>query len=89
MPLSLFPAVLMSIRYASAHSKAVRYIQSHSSVYALYNRNRYILAGLLTYLAMQTGAGLWQYTVRGATPAPLLLDNYQYHFCIYLPPKSM
>ncbi|KZV76459.1 hypothetical protein PENSPDRAFT_420522 [Peniophora sp. CONT] len=72
MPLSLFPAILMSIR-----------------VYALYNRNKLILLGLFTYLAMQTGAGLWQYTVRGATPAPLPMDNYEYHFCIYLPPKRI
>ncbi|VDB95493.1 unnamed protein product [Peniophora sp. CBMAI 1063] len=58
-------------------------------IYALYNRNKVILAGLFVYLAMQTAAGLWQYTVPGATPAPLPLDNYEFHFCIYLPPKSI
>jgi len=58
-------------------------------VYALYNRNRLILFGLSTSLVLQTAAGLWQYTVSGATPAPDPLDNYEYHFCIYLPPKRI
>ncbi|VDB85150.1 unnamed protein product [Peniophora sp. CBMAI 1063] len=58
-------------------------------VYALYNRNLYVLAGLTLTLCLQTGAGLWQYTVKGATPAPDPLDNYEYHFCIYLPPKRI
>lgn len=58
-------------------------------VYALYNRNRLILFGLSTSLVFQTVAGLWQYTVSGATPAPDPLNNYEYHFCIYLPPKRI
>ncbi|KAH9962150.1 hypothetical protein BC827DRAFT_230058 [Russula dissimulans] len=58
-------------------------------VYALYNRNRIILYGLSSSLLLQTIAGLWEYTVRGGTPAPLPLDNYEYHFCIYLPPKKI
>ncbi|KAH9994532.1 hypothetical protein BJV74DRAFT_830981 [Russula compacta] len=58
-------------------------------VYALYNRNRIILYSLSTSLLLQTVAGLWQYTVSGAKPAPVPLDNYEYHFCIYLPPKRI
>ncbi|KAH9171098.1 hypothetical protein EDB89DRAFT_1974175, partial [Lactarius sanguifluus] len=58
-------------------------------VYALYNRNRLILYGLSASLVLQTVAGLWQYTVSGGTPAPDPLDNYEYHFCIYLPPKRI
>lgn len=58
-------------------------------VYALYNRNKIILYVLSTSLLLQTVAGLWQYTVRGGKPAPLPLDNYEYHFCIYLPPKRI
>ncbi|KAH9992317.1 hypothetical protein BJV77DRAFT_945366, partial [Russula vinacea] len=58
-------------------------------VYALYNRSQIILYGLSTWLLSQTIAGLWQYTVRGGRPAPLPLDNYEYHFCIYFPPKSI
>ncbi|VDC05107.1 unnamed protein product [Peniophora sp. CBMAI 1063] len=59
-------------------------------VYALYNRNIWILGWLLLYLAAQTGAGLWQYTVRGGTPAPDPLPNdHNFHFCIYLPPKKI
>lgn len=58
-------------------------------VYALYNRNRLILYGLSASLVLQTAAGLWQYTVKNSTPAPDPLDNYEYHFCIYLPPKSI
>lgn len=64
-------------------------LSSSFSIYALYNRNRWILGGLLAYLLAQTGAGLWQYTVHGASPAPLTIDNYEFHFCIYLPPKRM
>lgn len=45
----------------------------------MYNANRFILGFLLVYLAAQTAAGLWQYTFPGATPAPLPLDNYEYH----------
>ncbi|KAI0305352.1 hypothetical protein B0F90DRAFT_1703754 [Multifurca ochricompacta] len=58
-------------------------------VYALYNRNRVILYGLSASLLLQTVAGLWQYTVSGGVPAPLPLDNYEYHFCIYLPPRRI
>ncbi|KAI0267290.1 hypothetical protein BC834DRAFT_1040623 [Gloeopeniophorella convolvens] len=58
-------------------------------VYALYNRNKIILYGLATTLLAQTIAGIWQYTVSGATPAPDPLDNFEYHFCIYLPPKKI
>jgi len=58
-------------------------------VYALYNRNRIILYGLSCSLLLQTVAGLWEYTVKGGKPAPLPLDNYEYHFCIYLPPKKI
>ncbi|KAI0084413.1 hypothetical protein BDY19DRAFT_997766 [Irpex rosettiformis] len=58
-------------------------------VWAMYNANRYILGFLLLYLAAQTAAGLWQYTYPGAKPAPLPLDNYEYHFCIYLPPAKI
>ncbi|KAI0292302.1 hypothetical protein BC826DRAFT_447948 [Russula brevipes] len=58
-------------------------------VYAFYNRNKIILYCLTASLLLQTAAGIWQYTVEGARPAPLPLDNYQYHFCIYLPPKKI
>ncbi|KAN0111746.1 hypothetical protein V8E52_008126 [Russula decolorans] len=58
-------------------------------VYALYNRNKIILYSLSTSLLLQAVAGLWQYTVRGGKPAPLPLDNYEYHFCIYYPPKRI
>ncbi|KAI0249774.1 hypothetical protein BJV78DRAFT_1224764 [Lactifluus subvellereus] len=58
-------------------------------VYAFYNRNKVILYGLSASLLLQTVAGLWEYTVRGGRPAPLPLDNYEYHFCIYLPPKRI
>ncbi|KZV68746.1 hypothetical protein PENSPDRAFT_506743 [Peniophora sp. CONT] len=59
-------------------------------VYALYNRNAWILGWLIFYLCCQTGAGLWQYTVPGGTPAPDPLPNNQnFHFCIYLPPKKI
>jgi len=58
-------------------------------VYAIYNRNKIILYGLSASLLLQTIAGLWEYTVRGGRAAPLPLDNYEYHFCIYLPPKRM
>ncbi|KAI0769516.1 hypothetical protein BC629DRAFT_788137 [Irpex lacteus] len=58
-------------------------------VWAMYNGNRYLLGLLFLYLAAQTAAGLWQYTVPGGTPAPDPVDNYEYHFCIYLPPKSI
>jgi len=58
-------------------------------VYALYNRNKVILYGLSTSLLLQTIAGLWEYTVRDSEPAPLPLDNYEFHFCIYHPPQRM
>ncbi len=51
----------------------------------MYNANRFILGFLLVYLAAQTAAGLWQYTFPGATPAPLPLDNYEYHCGHMLP----
>ncbi|KAI0084423.1 hypothetical protein BDY19DRAFT_539233 [Irpex rosettiformis] len=58
-------------------------------VWAMYTANRLLLSFLLLYIAGQTAAGLWQYTVPGATPAPDPLDNYEFHFCIYLPPKKI
>ncbi|KAI0687812.1 hypothetical protein BC835DRAFT_377258 [Cytidiella melzeri] len=58
-------------------------------VWAMYTANRTLLILLLLYLAAQTAAGLWQYTVPGGTPAPDPVDNYQYHFCVYLPPKKI
>ncbi|KAI0057280.1 hypothetical protein BV25DRAFT_1439848 [Artomyces pyxidatus] len=58
-------------------------------VYALYNRNRIVLFGLSLILFAQTIAGIWQYTVSGGTPAPDPIDNYEFHFCIYLPPKRI
>jgi len=58
-------------------------------VYAIYNRNKIILYGLSASLLFQTIAGLWEYTVRGGRPAPDPLDNYEYHFCVYLPPKRI
>ncbi|KAI0769522.1 hypothetical protein BC629DRAFT_1595845 [Irpex lacteus] len=73
VPLSLFPSILMSLR-----------------VWAMYTANRALLGFLLLYIAGQTAAGLWQYTVPGASPAPdPLMDSYEYHFCIYLPPKRI
>ncbi|KAI9508255.1 hypothetical protein F5148DRAFT_1198127 [Russula earlei] len=58
-------------------------------VYALYNRNKVILYSLSSSLLLQIAAGLWEYTVRGGRPAPLPLDNYEYHLCIYLPPRTI
>ncbi|KAA1474438.1 hypothetical protein DENSPDRAFT_882800 [Dentipellis sp. KUC8613] len=58
-------------------------------VYALYNRNKIVLFGLSTVLLAQTIAGIWQYSVSGGTPAPDPIDNYEFHFCIYLPPKKL
>ncbi|KAI0313587.1 hypothetical protein OF83DRAFT_1038587, partial [Amylostereum chailletii] len=58
-------------------------------LYALYNRNRILLYALGALLGTQTAVGLWQFTLAGGTPAPLPLDNYQFHFCIYLPPKRI
>ncbi|TFY70477.1 hypothetical protein EVG20_g2506 [Dentipellis fragilis] len=58
-------------------------------VYALYNRNKVVLFGLSTILLAQTIAGIWQYSVSGGTPAPDPIDNYEFHFCIYLPPKKL
>ncbi|ETW77234.1 hypothetical protein HETIRDRAFT_326903, partial [Heterobasidion irregulare TC 32-1] len=58
-------------------------------VYALYNRNKIILGTLSIYLLVQTVTGIWQYTIPGGIPAPLPLDNYEFHFCIYLPPKRI
>jgi len=46
------------------------------------------MASLRVYF-FQTIAGLWEYTVRGGRPAPDPLDNYEYHFCVYLPPKRI
>ncbi len=56
-----------------------RLTQTERSIWAMYNGNRYLLCFLFLYLAAQTAAGLWQYTVPGGTPAPDPLDNYQYH----------
>ncbi|KAI0093589.1 hypothetical protein BDY19DRAFT_260981 [Irpex rosettiformis] len=58
-------------------------------VWAMYNANRYLLTFLLVYLAAETAAGLWEYTASGETPALDPLDNYEYHFCMYLPPKKI
>lgn len=58
-------------------------------VYALYNRNKLVLYGLSFVLLVQTIAGIWQYTVKGGTPAPDPINNYEFHFCIYLPPKRI
>jgi len=58
-------------------------------VYALYNCNKIVLYGLSTSLVLQTATGIWEYTVRGSKPAPLPLDNYEYHACIYLPPHKL
>lgn len=56
-----------------------RLTPTERSIWAMYNGNRYLLCFLFLYLATQTAAGLWQYTVPGGTPAPDPLDNYQYH----------
>ncbi len=46
----------------------------------MYTANRALLGFLLLYIAGQTAAGLWQYTVPGASPAPdPLMDSYEYH----------
>jgi len=58
-------------------------------VYAMYGRSKYILAGLGTVLAAQFAAGLWQYTLRGGRVAPDPINNYEFHYCIYLPPASL
>lgn len=50
----------------------------------MYNGNRYLLGFLFLYLAAQTAAGLWQYTVPGGTPAPDPVDNYEYHCRYYI-----
>jgi len=58
-------------------------------VYAMYGRSKVILAGLGTILCAQFAAGLWQYTVKGGRVAPDPINNYLYHYCIYLPPASI
>ncbi|KAI0051511.1 hypothetical protein FA95DRAFT_1602540 [Auriscalpium vulgare] len=58
-------------------------------VYALYGRNKLVLFGLGSVLLSQTAAGLYQFTVKGGTPAPDPINNYEFHFCIYLPPKRI
>jgi len=58
-------------------------------VYAMYGRSKYIAAGLGTILCAQFAAGLWQYTVKGGRVAPDPLNNYLFHYCIYLPPASL
>ncbi|KAI0684195.1 hypothetical protein BC835DRAFT_1293673, partial [Cytidiella melzeri] len=45
-------------------------------VWAMYTANRTLLILLLLYLAVQTVAGLWQYTVPSGTPAPDPVNNY-------------
>ncbi|KAI0686834.1 hypothetical protein BC835DRAFT_1529943 [Cytidiella melzeri] len=91
VPLSVLPSFLMSIRYniAFAPLQSIAILNPLHRVWAMYTANRTLLILLLLYLAAQTAAGLWQYTVPGSTPAPDLVNNYQYHFCVYLPPKKM
>jgi hypothetical protein len=78
VPLSLLPSLLMSIRYTISIVFSKLSLHVHR-VWAMYTANRTLLVFLLVYLAAQTAVGLWQYTVKGATPAPLPLDNYEYH----------
>lgn len=58
-------------------------------VYAMYGRSKYILFGLGTILCAQFAAGLWQYTVKGGSYSPDPINNYDFHYCVYLPPKSL
>jgi len=58
-------------------------------VYAMYSKNNYLLAFLITYLLSQTAAGLWQYSPKGFSFAPAPVNSPYLHYCIYLPPKSL
>ncbi|TFY66485.1 hypothetical protein EVG20_g4604 [Dentipellis fragilis] len=58
-------------------------------VYALYGRSKLVAAGLVAILLVQSGAGIWQITVPDSTPVPDPIDNYEFHLCMYAPPKRL
>ncbi|KAI0046424.1 hypothetical protein FA95DRAFT_1542600 [Auriscalpium vulgare] len=55
-------------------------------VYALWNKNHIIFYGLLLYLAVEFAIGVWSTTLRGGKPFPFLLDNHQFHYCVFVAP---
>ncbi|KAI0046444.1 hypothetical protein FA95DRAFT_1560077 [Auriscalpium vulgare] len=55
-------------------------------IYAMWNRNQIIFFGLLMYLAVEFAVGVWSTTRPGGEPFPFLLDNHQFHYCVFVGP---
>jgi len=58
-------------------------------IYAMYGRNRALLTLLLLSLTAQAGLGLWIWATPGATFTPDPVNNYEFHYCIFIPAKSL
>ncbi|KAI0044134.1 hypothetical protein FA95DRAFT_1608812 [Auriscalpium vulgare] len=72
-------AVTLTLMFLSGSLMAIR-------VYALWSKNIYLFSVLLLYLSAQTIVGLWSTLKSGGKPFPYLLNNYEFHFCIFLSP---
>ncbi|KAI0044135.1 hypothetical protein FA95DRAFT_1608813 [Auriscalpium vulgare] len=73
-------AVTITLMLLSGTLMAIR-------VYALWSKNVHLLSGLLLFLLTQTTVALWATLKSGGKPFPYLLNNYDFHFCIFLSPN--
>ena len=73
------PFLLLSSTRQPANTLLSLIPPNPNRVWAMYTANTHLLSFLLLYITAQTAAGLWQYTVPGATPAPDPVDNYEFH----------
>ncbi|KAI0040333.1 hypothetical protein FA95DRAFT_887547 [Auriscalpium vulgare] len=55
-------------------------------VYALWGKNRLVLGFCVTYLTAQAIVGIWSMLLPGGKPFPYTLNNYQFHYCVYVAP---
>jgi len=58
-------------------------------LYAIYDRSKIVLFILLGLLISQVCVGLWIWTTPGAHPTLDPINNYRYHYCIFIPAAKL
>jgi len=58
-------------------------------IYAMYGRPKALLVLLTLSLITQAGLGLWIWSTPGATFTPDPVNNYEFHYCIFIPSKTL
>ena len=75
VPLTIIPEIVMGVRYV-LQADWQDYIHFPLRVVALYEKNKFVMIGLATYLIAELGTGLWIYSVPGS--------HRMFHFLKYL-----